>query len=51
MAAENEAKEIPMINLTINNMAVQVPKGTKIMQAALTLGIDIPHLCYHADQP
>ena len=50
MAAENEAKEIPMINLTINNMAVQVPKGTKIMQAALTLGIDIPHLCYHEDQ-
>ncbi len=50
MAAENEAKEIPMVNLTINNIAVQVPKGTKIMQAALTLGIDIPHLCYHEDQ-
>ena len=50
MAAENEAKEILMVNLTINNIAVQVPKGTKIMQAALTLGIDIPHLCYHEDQ-
>ena len=50
MAAEHETKEIPMVNLTINNIAVQVPKGTKIMQAAQTLGIDIPHLCYHEDQ-
>src|SRR5574344_337161 len=50
MAAEHETKEVPMVNLTINNIAVQVPKGTKIMQAALTLGIDIPHLCYHEDQ-
>lgn len=50
MAAENETKEIPMVNLTINNITVHVPKGTKIMQAALTLGIDIPHLCYHEDQ-
>ena len=50
MAAEHETKEVPMVNLTINNIAVQVPKGTKIMQAAQTLGIDIPHLCYHEDQ-
>lgn len=49
MAAENEACE-QMVHLTINNIPVEVPKGTKIMQAAKTLGIDIPHLCYHEDQ-
>lgn len=49
MAAENEACA-QMVHLTINNIHVEVPKGTKIMQAAKTLGIDIPHLCYHEDQ-
>ena len=49
MAAENEACA-QMVHLTINNIPVEVPKGTKIMQAAKTLGIDIPHLCYHEDQ-
>ena len=49
MAAENEACA-QIIHLTINNIPVEVPKGTKIMQAAKTLGIDIPHLCYHEDQ-
>ena len=40
----------PMVHLTINNIPIEVPKGTKIMQAAKKLGIDIPHLCYHEDQ-
>ena len=39
-----------MVNLTINNIPIVVPKGTKIMQAAQEVGIDIPHLCYHEDQ-
>ena len=39
-----------MVNLTINNIPVSVPKGTKIMEAAKSIGIDIPHLCYHEDQ-
>ena len=39
-----------MVHLTINNIPIEVPKGTKIMQAAQVLGIDIPHLCYHEDQ-
>ena len=51
MSAEAAVKEeIPMVHLTINNIPVEVPKGTKIMQAAQQLGIDIPHLCYHEDQ-
>ena len=40
----------PMVNLTINNIPVSVPKGTKIMQAAEKVGITIPHLCFHPDQ-
>lgn len=46
---QNEQNET-MVPLTINNIPVKVPQGTKIMQAAKMLGIDIPHLCYHEDQ-
>ena len=50
MSQHNESQASEMIHLTINNIPVEVPKGTKIMQAAQVLGIDIPHLCYHEDQ-
>lgn len=39
-----------MINLKINNIPVQAPKRTKIIEAAKQIHIDIPHLCYHPDQ-
>ncbi|MCL2363126.1 MAG: NADH-dependent [FeFe] hydrogenase, group A6 [Defluviitaleaceae bacterium] len=35
-----------MINIKINNLAVQVEPGTTILQAARKLGINIPTLCY-----
>ncbi len=35
-----------MVNLKINGIAVTVAKGTTILEAARTLGIDIPTLCY-----
>ncbi len=38
-----------MIRLTIDDTAIQVPEGTTIMEAAETLGIHIPRLCYHPD--
>lgn len=38
-----------MVNLTIDGAAVQVPAGTTVMDAAETLGIHIPRLCYHPD--
>lgn len=34
------------IKLTIDNKVVEVPKGTTILQAAKTVGIQIPTLCY-----
>ena len=47
---KENSQEQPMVHLSINNIKIQVPKGTKIMQAAQEIGIDIPHLCYHEDQ-
>ncbi len=35
-----------MINITINNIELQVEEGTTVIQAARTLGITIPTLCY-----
>ncbi|MCC8048299.1 MAG: [FeFe] hydrogenase, group A [Oscillospiraceae bacterium] len=38
-----------MVNLTIDGLAVSVPEGTTIMDAAASLGISIPKLCYLKD--
>ena len=35
-----------MIQLTIDNRPVSVPKGTSVLDAAATVGIDIPALCH-----
>jgi len=34
------------ITLTIDGNTVTVPKGTSILDAALKVGVEIPHLCY-----
>ena len=38
-----------MISLTLDGRTVEVPPGTNVLQAALTNGIHIPHLCHHPD--
>ena len=38
-----------MINLKINNVPVSVEPGTTILQAAKSIGIKIPTLCYLKD--
>ena len=38
--------EKEMVNLTIDNQKVTVPKGTTILNAAKKAGIDIPTLCF-----
>ena len=38
-----------MVNLTIDNQKVSVPKGTTICNAAASVGIMIPKLCYLKD--
>ncbi len=41
--------ETKTIHLTIDEQELAVPAGTTIMEAAETLGIRIPRLCYHPD--
>ena len=35
------------VKLTINDMEIEVERGTSILQAAQQLGIEVPHFCYH----
>jgi NADH-quinone oxidoreductase subunit G len=35
------------VTLTIDGKPVTVPKGTNLIEAARTVGIEIPHFCYH----
>jgi NADH-quinone oxidoreductase subunit G len=39
--------DVKMVNLTIDGHAVTVPDGTLVVEAAKTLGIEIPVFCYH----
>jgi NADH-quinone oxidoreductase subunit G len=36
-----------MVNLTIDGHAISVPDGTLVVEAAKTVGIEIPVFCYH----
>ena len=35
-----------MIKLTIDNNTIEVPAGTSVWQAAKSVGIEIPTMCY-----
>ena len=35
-----------MVNLTIDKIPVSVPAGTTILEAAASVGVEIPNLCY-----
>jgi NADH-quinone oxidoreductase subunit G len=47
MADAVTPKAPEMVNLTIDGKPVQVPKGTNLIEAAKTVGVEIPHYCYH----
>jgi NADH-quinone oxidoreductase subunit G len=40
-----------LVNVTIDGVAVAVPKGTPIIEAAKQVGILVPHYCYHPSLP
>jgi NADH-quinone oxidoreductase subunit G len=40
-----------MVSLTIEGRPVTVPEGTSILEAAKTVGVLIPHYCYHPALP
>jgi len=42
-----DALKPPAVTLTIDGREVTVPKGTTILQAAESIGIEIPRYCYH----
>jgi predicted molibdopterin-dependent oxidoreductase YjgC len=46
LPAPPPAIEKPMVSLTIDGKAIDVPQGTTIIDACTTLGIEIPTLCY-----
>src|SRR5260370_32621512 len=41
------AQGAQMVNLTIDGHKIPVPAGTLIVEAAKTVGIEIPVFCYH----
>ena len=45
MAEQNEQSET--VTCTINGVEITVPKGTRMIDAAARVGIDVPHYCYH----
>ncbi|CAN5668403.1 hypothetical protein BH23GEM5_BH23GEM5_20450 [soil metagenome] len=47
MAEENSAPET--VNCTIDGIEVVVPAGTRIIDAAARVGVDVPHYCYHPE--
>ncbi len=36
-----------LITVNVDGKEIAVPKGTNVIEAAKSLGIDIPHYCYH----
>jgi NADH-quinone oxidoreductase subunit G len=40
-----------MPKCTIDGKEIDVPQGTTVIQAAQTLGVHIPHFCWHPDLP
>jgi NADP-reducing hydrogenase subunit HndD len=42
----DQAQDAP-VSLTINGHTVEVPPGTTILEAAKTIGVEIPAICYH----
>jgi formate dehydrogenase (NADP+) alpha subunit len=47
MATQTQAPAVTTVTLTIDEQQVVVPRGTLLIEAAKTVGIDIPFLCYY----
>lgn len=39
--------EVPQVNITINDIELQVPKGELVVEAVKRLGLEVPIFCYH----
>ncbi|MBC8137786.1 MAG: NADH-quinone oxidoreductase subunit NuoG [Fibrella sp.] len=45
--AQAAAAGVEMFNVTVDGVAVQVPKGTLAIEACFRAGADVPYFCYH----
>ncbi len=43
----DNGRKVATVKLTVDGHEVTVPQGTSLLQAAQTLGIEVPHYCYH----
>jgi NADH dehydrogenase/NADH:ubiquinone oxidoreductase subunit G len=43
----NSRVETSFVSLTINGQTVRVAPGTTILEAARSIGVDVPTICYH----
>ncbi len=50
-AAPTPPTDPTKVTLTIDGQTVTVPKGTNVLEAAKTLGVDISAFCYHPGLP
>jgi NADH-quinone oxidoreductase subunit G len=41
------AEDKSTISCTVDGLVVEVPKGTRMIDAAARVGVDVPHYCYH----
>ena len=46
-ASQSAAPDVETVNVTIDGVAVQVPKTMRIIEAAESIGVGISHYCYH----
>ncbi len=42
-----KASGVELINVVVNGVTVQVPKGTLAIEACFQAGADVPYFCYH----
>ena len=42
-----DAPAVEMVNLTIDDVPISVPKGTLVIRAAELIGVQIPRFCDH----
>lgn len=42
------ATEVQMVNISINDIPLQVPKGEMIVESVKRLGLEVPIFCYHS---
>ncbi len=47
----SEPREVKMVSVTIEGRTTVVPEGTNLIEAAKTVGVLIPHYCYHPGLP